>query len=532
MKLVILHYHLLPGGVTGVIVDATRAILQNLPQIDQITIACGRQDNSEAVRGLIVSGQDTANIRARVAIEIVPEFDYTEHGGSSSHDDIFRVISDRYCDAESLLWIHNFQLGKNPAFTRAVVDIALRRKNQRMILQIHDFPECARYENLFRLDNEISGTIYPSTENVRYAVINARDRDLLARSGIPSEQVFLVENPVAFSNPVPTVVSGSPGDKKSSVRNRLFTRFESKFPAIYRDHPILVYPIRTIRRKNVLEAGFLAAGSPILPNLLVTLPGVSLQERGYSDLVAQTFAEGLIPGMWGIGREVDALGLSFRDLVDASDMVVSSSVQEGFGYQFISALTWGKPLLARYLDILDSVLPVFSGFPHELYDSLLVPLRSPSIRSLRAYLSMRYQERLREIADFLPPDAIDSLSDEIGTMLARDLVDFSFLPVQVQYTLLKDLRDPKYRTEIQSLNNSLFGALSRLLQARPEALTGRVEGRFGYAAFARNFNSVIMSFGATRGSSTSATNNDTTVRRNLVRAFAHKEYVRLLYVPV
>ncbi len=536
MQLAILHYHLLPGGVTGVIVEGTRAILRFMQEIERVTIVCGRHENVEAVRGLVLSGMDTPAIRARFSIEVVPEIDYSDHGGSSNAGAIRNLLMDRFCAPDIVLLIHNFQLGKNPAFTRAVADIALENPSQRVIFQIHDFPECARYENLARLNREVAGTVYPSTANVRYALINGRDKALLTSAGISEVSVRLLENPVeVLEMDSESNRSTIPRRSAAEVRERLFGAFGPSFPGALPDAPIMLYPVRTIRRKNVLEAGFLAAAQPAPVNLLVTLPGISVQEHLYSEMVAQTYNEGLVPGLWGFGREMERLGLSFFDVVNVADIVISSSVQEGFGYQFIHAVTWGKPLLARYLDTLESVLPVFSDYPHQFYTDVRVPFSSPSIRSLRPYLALRYSERIDILAENLPETAVNALREEISALLSTETVDFSYLPVQVQYSLLKDLRHPEYLEEIRGHNSQVLTALSGLLATRTEPRAGRVMDRFGPAAYVDALRQIIDSFAETdpRGDRTDRQNHeDTSVRRNLVQAFARAEYSRLLFEPL
>jgi len=285
----------------------------------------------------------------------------------------------------------------------------------------------------------------------------------------------------------------------------------------------------------VLEAEFLtvACASPV--NLFVTLPGISLQEHVYSDMIAETYKEGLVPGLWGFGREMERLGLSFSDVVSVADLIISSSVQEGFGYQFINAIAWGKPLLARYLDTLDSVRPVFADYPHQFYSDVKVPFFSPSIRSLRPYLELRYAERIDLLAEILPKTAVQTLREEISTLLSADTVDFSYLPVQVQYSLLKDLRRPEYLEEIRGLNQMVLTALSGLLASKTTPRIGRVTERFGPVAYVNSLRQILGSFtnDDSSGDQPDRQNHqDTTVRRNLVEVFARAEYARLLFEPL
>ena len=54
VRLVVFHYHLLPGGVTQVIKSSAIAALKHIPGIEGITLVSGREENS---------GKLTAEIR-------------------------------------------------------------------------------------------------------------------------------------------------------------------------------------------------------------------------------------------------------------------------------------------------------------------------------------------------------------------------------------------------------------------------------------------------------------------------------------
>ncbi len=108
--------------------------------------------------------------------------------------------------------------------------------------------------------------------------------------------------------------------RRPGRRRRLACAFRDRSLSFHPESPLLLYPVRTVRRRNVLEAG-----------LLVSLPGLKRTEIVYSRLVEQCFHEGLIPGLWGIGEDLAEAGLSFRDTVQASDLVVSTAVRDGCG---------------------------------------------------------------------------------------------------------------------------------------------------------------------------------------------------------
>lgn len=546
MRLVIFHYHLLPGGVTGVIEESVKAVLPRIDFVDGVTLVCGNPENVDEVRNaLSVLPQIDS-----VGFEIVPEIGYVSEGKNERGDlreRITRVLTTRFSGADTVWWVHNYHLGKNPYFTNALLDIAERDRAQRIVFHIHDFPECARYENLRFIRSVVDRPLYPQHDNVRYAVINARDERLLEQAGIAPGLVFLLQNPVTAGNRAgrpdggPTdVADGKPpraatdssatrsisSQRRHEVRELLYESFRTEFPLYRPSQKMLLYPVRTIRRKNVLEAAFLTRLLSDEASLVVTLPGVSEQERKYSAMVEQAFHEGLVPGLWGIGRRLDELGIGFRELTDSTDVILSSSVQEGFGYQFISAVTWGHPLFARYLDVLGGVLPVFADFPHDFYQRVLVPLVSPSLSSMRAYLKMRYGERLSRIARFLSPEEAAVLESDIDAMLSEEVIDFSYLAPQMQYTLLRDLADSAYATEITSLNTGTIAAMRAVVLSHAQPQPERVDGIFGYDRFAETVRTILGSFDAPPPVRPAPA---TDVQSALVRSFATREYARLLY---
>lgn len=522
MRLVIFHYHLLPGGVTGVIEESVKAIVPRIDFIEAVTLVCGNPENADEIRTALLEVPQIDSI----GVEVVAELGYvsevkTERGDLQER--ITQILTTRFSGTDTVWWVHNYHLGKNPYFTNALLDIAERDRAQRIVFHIHDFPECARYENLRFVRSVVDGEIYPQAENVRYVVINARDERLLEQAGIDPGLVFLLQNPVSVTD---GGTSPTAPIRRHQIREILSDSFSTEFPLFRPSQRILLYPIRTIRRKNVLEAAFLTRLLGEEAALVVTLPGVSKQERKYSAMVEQAFHEGLVPGLWGIGRALGDLEIGFGELTDTADVVLSSSVQEGFGYQFISAVSWGHPLFARYLDVLDGILPVFADYPHDFYRRVLVPLVSPSLSSMRAYLKMRYGERLSRIARFLSPEETAVLESDISAMLSEEVIDFSYLAPQMQYTVLRDLADSAYATEITSLNTETLASMRTVVYASPEPEPERVERIFGYDRFAETVRTILESFESPRPPVRPASED---VQSSLVRSFATREYARLLY---
>ncbi|MEX2444184.1 MAG: hypothetical protein WD492_11285 [Alkalispirochaeta sp.] len=552
MRVIIFHYHLLPGGVTGVIEHMTRALHRHSTTVDEIEIVSGSRENTdrlaldEKVTVLPEIGYMSRQRLAEYAPVPAGGHNEADRGGpvgqigeaevAAGAEVLARRISEELrarWGGDNIWWIHNYHLGKNPAFTRAVLEIASAHPEQRIVLQIHDFPECGRYSNLRYLRQSGISDLYPALPNVTYVTINSRDRDYLRDAG--------VGNVHYLPNPVPTGPASTDERRSRDVRKRLAERFDAEFARFHRDDLFLLYPVRTIRRKNVFEAALLTMGLSQPASLVVTLPGVSQAEKQYSQMVQHAFQDGTIPGLWGIGTRLDEVGLTFEDVQHTADAIVSTSVQEGFGYQFIDPLLQGTPLVARRLPVLRDVEDLYQEWPHAFYQQIRVPNSSPSLSGPQALLRFRYTERIDRLAPHIPAEIVAQLHQDVDSMVDAETIDFSFLLPHMQFTYLKDMRgDTSFRREIRALNEDLFRQIENALHRRPGAAHSGVEQRFGLVTFATQVDTILTALTAPntalhhsedpssvhhpKGSWRPATPSE-----RLVATFATLEYQRLLY---
>lgn len=555
MKLAVFHYHLRPGGVTGVITQGCIALgTSDASPVDEVVLVTGSRENTESVSSRIAASAPELGVSVRVH----PELRYVSDQDGVASEELERriaaLLEEEHLSADVVWWVHNYHLGKNPPFSAALLSLLEKHPEQRAILEIHDFPECARFENLVALRAQITDCVYPLLPNVTYATINYRDHALLVEAGLPAEAVVALPNPVppppgaraerAHQEPSGAeAVAAEP--RASELGARLAEAFGGRFPSFDSGGRVFLYPVRAIRRKNVLEAGFLTKlynGAAAVPaNLIVTLPGVSPLEKPYSELVRAAFEAGTVPGMMGIGAELEEAGLDFEGLIAASDLIISTSVQEGFGFAFFEAPIRGMPLCARYLDVLDGFEGLFEGTGHLFYRELRVPFESPSIDSIRSLLRIRYEEHLERSAAEMPRAARERVEAEIESMLSEHTIDFSFLMPQMQYAYLKDVDDEVFANEVRSINLEVVGTLVRTVEAeersgneggtrdaaRTESAASRITAELGYDRYAERLSRAID--GLPRPTSGGA---GAPIQRHLIEAFAHKDYFRLLYGPV
>jgi hypothetical protein len=506
MKIAIVHHHFRRGGVTKVVTAGAAALLEFCPEVEEILLVSG--EPMEGIRGMRVLHLPEIGYRADMD-------EASEASETGAEAKTIAELLDRHLSGH-LLWIHNYQLGKNGAFTKGVIDYARSHPDRPILLQIHDFPECGRHGNLAELygaGGGNGGEIYPVLPNVRYVTINERDRRMLASCGIPGSRV------VRLDNPVPQAAGPVPEPKRELVRKLLAGLLPGTAGRTDPDRPLFIYPVRTIRRKNVLEAALLSLLHEEGANLLVTLPGTSVQEREYSALVRSLFEEGTVAGSFGAGAALEGTSIDFETLARSCDLVLSSSVQEGFGYFFVDALRWGLPLLARNLDILSGIEPLFAGYPHHLYESLLVPLE----REERDRLALLYQQRLESLARFLPDEEREVLGGKFHAMTREALIDFSFLDPLRQAGLLRRLKDKGLLKDIQEANSGLLSIMKELSSAKPIPPLDEIEAAFGSESFALRAWEVIS------GLISDMNEAGDPVHGCLLKHFATPEYLRLLY---
>lgn len=537
MRAVVFHYHLMPGGVTDVIVSSLAAIAGRVDEITAITLVTGREDGITALR------ERLEGLPLPVSIEVMPEIDYADDQEAlpAIRERIAILIaelSDRFGGDDSVWWVHNYHVGKNPYFTAALLDIASANPNQRMIFHIHDFPECARYENLSFLTRVVDSDIYPMAPNLRYAVINDADCDALIGAGVSANSIFLLRNPLA---PEPARRAANDEMSRHEVHDRLWKFAERAGFTFRRGEPLFVYPVRSIRRKNVFEAALLVRliGQG---NLVVTLPGVSEPEQGYSDLVESAYSAGLIPGVFGCGASAE-VGVSFGALTAAANVILSSSVQEGFGLLFVNALRWEKPLFARRLPVLRGIESVFSGYPHHFYDRVMIPSSSPSEPDLGARLRACYKQRICELDAVLPSNARAAIKEDVDAMTSSAEIDFSYLTPEMQYSVLLDLADDGYRAKLVAANNEVIGVARKVGRARHLTTGGvqSIDAMFGYDTFAGRVSALLDSFDQVSEPGTAGRDayeerdrrgeSGGSVQRRLIAQFAHLENLRLLSAP-
>lgn len=507
------HYHLLPGGVSSVITYSLQAAVTHIEKLEEVVIVSGREENAGNVVNEIRSF--LRDDRCSVSATVIPEIGYLDDNsaGMIDADSLRNLLVKKF--SGYIWWVHNYHIGKNPLFTKILIEIAESIPEQGILFHIHDFPECARYANLRFIRQYYTGSLYPRGGNVWYGVINKRDYRLLRTAGLPKERIILLQNPIQEQSDT----GNTPVSAESGQNTR---RLLSTYPGFNPEAPSILYPVRSIRRKNVLEAGLLTKMSDPEVNLLLTLPGTSEQEKPYSDIVKQCYQQGTIRGAFPTADTVD-----FNDIIAFSSAVISTSVQEGFGYLFINTIQWEKPLIARNLEILGDFTPYFHPDLNIVYDSLVVPAESVNGDLLKG----EYLRFIETFSAYLSPRQYENLREDVTKLCSGPLIDYSYLPPLMQVELLNRCEDNGFLRDLQKLNAPLIEGVNGLLRNSHYAHRADIDGDFGFSRYAETCKHLFNLMEDKNALSTERRAESTETDRYILDYFARLEYFRLLYAP-
>jgi glycosyltransferase involved in cell wall biosynthesis len=313
MRITMLHYHLRPGGVTTVIRNAQKA----LPI--EILADFGYDDNPR-----------TFHRRAREYLRRLPR--------------------------TGLLHTHNIGLGKNPALTYAVRQLA--DTGMRVLNQVHDFPEDNRPAQLraLRQHRDWQAMCYYDLPNVRWATLTTHDAGRLAARGIPREKITVLPNPIdtgfftqslSFRACEKSPLPRRSNDRDSSQARNDILQTIAAYAAEhgYRFDPrkkILLSPMKVMVRKNNAEAVELIRALPGY-QLIISLDASSPRDRQYSEELNRMIRREKLPVIIGCGSAFP----DPRPLFHAAHAILTTSTQEGFGYTFLEGWLAGKLVVGR-----------------------------------------------------------------------------------------------------------------------------------------------------------------------------------------
>lgn len=426
MKLVILHSHFRLGGVRRVIELATPHLVAHWPvRVRTVILATGEAPDPAWLRTF-----RKRLPRTQVKVLVEPAFGYVSELKLDDKTIENRVrlgvmaLVREILPGDSLVWAHNLGLGRNLYLARELTSTC-RCSGIPIIAHHHDWWFENRWHHFaimrhagFRKTSSVADAVLTPSQSIAHAAINNADATVLKKH-FPGLAGWL-PNPVE-KEPLPSA------DRVEATRAWLRHQLGE-------DAPVWLLPSRLLRRKNIAEALLLARWLRPAAWLVTTGIASSAEEQPYADTLAQAARAHQWRLRLSILKGNESEQPSVPELLAASEAVVFTSLQEGFGLPYLETAAARRPLLARRLPNISPDLKQFGFTFPQSYQEVLV---DPALFDWRA-------ERNRQIHLFAEwkqwmPDAVSILAGKPAVLAAgKDPVPvpFSRLTLTAQLEVL------------------------------------------------------------------------------------------------
>ena len=389
--LFILHYHYRPGGVRSV-VERFLFAWARAGRWQRVILAGGEAPDPAWLESL-------RKACGRVEVRVDAALGYHSESPIVNVSEMRKTLNGWISETRpDLLWVHNLSVGRNLRLGEAV-----RQLGVPMLCHHHDWWVQHRWERWqeFSLDSweQAAAAILPDGPEVRHACAHPADAALLGNYF--GERVAWIVPPMP---PAPAEIS----------------------PCHHRE-PYWLAPCRILRRKNLLEALLLTRWHRPHGRLLISGSVSSAAEAANGRAVQQA------ADMLGLSLEIGAAThSSMDDLYRHAEMVLQTSVQEGFGLTSWEAGVHHRPLLLRCLSGLTEAFEhsgaAFPGAYHEVL--LPATFLTPHERQLQAKGWVRQCAYL--------PEPWRSQAALLAEPAREGLIAFSSLTVTGQLEILRD----------------------------------------------------------------------------------------------
>ncbi|MCO5050933.1 MAG: glycosyltransferase [Verrucomicrobiae bacterium] len=426
VTLIIVHYHFRPGGIRRVVELATPHLRRAMPRLDTVLLVSGEAQD-------VVWNRNFAKLiaPARLRFHTAAELGYFSELSASSRvirrrirQQLAQVFAGHTSD-NCVVWAHNLGIGRNAILAEELArDCATRRL--RLISHHHDWwfdnrwlraPELRRsgYPNLAA----IARTIFPSGAKIRHAAINQEDAKILSTS-LKTSSAWLPN----LAEPLPP----PPAARVTEARRWLHRRLD------HDGAPVWLLPCRLLRRKNVAEALLLTRWLRPEAWLVTTGDVSSADELPYFRKLSDAARRHHWRLRLGVLQGSEARKPTVPELLAASEAVLLTSIQEGFGLPYLEAAAAGRPLIARELPNIAPDLARFGFHFPQAYPEIQIPLELFDYRAERARQKKLFARWCRAL-----PTAFRALAGTpalLQTTRADQTVPFSRLTLTAQLEVL------------------------------------------------------------------------------------------------
>lgn len=507
MNLVIVHYHLNRGGVTSVIRNQIEALAGNSTVSDVLilhgkgTTGWSSCENEPELEGRL----------HRIEFQEIAQLGYqsgVEQDGEIADRVSSEILNRGFDPAETLIQIHNHNLGKNNSLMAAIPNL-VSQWGYKVLLQIHDFPEDMRPDNFVAIrefcnHNRLVPTeiLFPDDPYVHFAFLNQRDMNLVREQFVPVSRCHLLPNPIS-EEPLKH-------ERKSDAGTQLSTVVRQSLECEDGDR-LAVYPVRAIRRKNIGEALLFAAANRNL-KVAITLPAVSKDEVTHYKNFKEAASRLNLPVVFDAGQK----GLEFSAVISAADSILTTSVAEGFGMVFLESWSWGKQLIGRDLPAITHDF-VEAGLNLDgLYDELKIPIDWIHVDTE----CNRQQELFRKV---LNQFGIESKQEiQLAKEREQGWIDFAKLCHQTQLGIIEKVwLDDECKSMLLDWNPRFSPSEFDTELVSKNAHT--VKEHFTQKAFCRRFQAVLDQMFSSTCDKPSSVSADRPTQEFLVQAFLDPE---------
>jgi glycosyltransferase involved in cell wall biosynthesis len=485
-KPVLMHYHMYPGGVSTLILNTIILLIERGYIKDNITFVLGTEEKSE---WFFKKLKESIKQKVNIDLKIIPEINYWDDsfGEVEQVADKVKELFKQIGSNGRVLWAQNPTLGKNPAYTLALKKLAQEKPDQKIWMHVHDSAEQGRWPNLDLMYSRLSEPYYFDAPGTRWMVINRIDYRAYLEAGMPEEHLFYVPDPLLL--PVHQRKKG-----KAEI-GEVLSGYAAKNGFTFNgDLPWLLFAGRTIRRKNLLETLLIALCAPKKLTFLVTLPADSPDDKPYEEMLFNAIRKYRL-GAAGFGIHHVGTDFALNDLALAADLVISSSVMEGFGLPYLEFPMLGRPVMAKEIYIMEDFTDIRKGLPHHYYQELLVPVP----KNIREIQLARYKKKVETLGSHfnILESKREKVSEFFSSHFAKESVSFSFLSASQQIDFIENIDNGKIG-QIQQLNKDIFECLDTGFKDQDQdaaKVANTIDSAFGAEVYAKNVEKMLSSYG-------------------------------------
>ena len=421
-----MHYHLRPGGIRRIIELATPHLVREAPRpITHVVLATGQCADRTWQEHF---ARQLPGVPVEVLVE--PSFNYLSEQHSSSKRITARMqgalekLLKKADAANCLVWAHNLGVGRNLLLSRELA-AACAERNIPLVAHHHDWwfdnrwarwPEMRRIG--FRTLTASAKAVFPGHTDSLHAAINRADASILSRH-FGKRSLWLPN----LTEPAPPPPATRVRSARRWLRNKL----------AHDGAPVWLLPCRSLRRKNIAEALLLTRWLRPEAWLVVTGAASSGDETPYFHVLERAAHQHHWRLRLGVLAGDESRKPSVPELLAASEAVLLTSIQEGFGLPYLEAAATQRPLIARRLPNIAPDLDRFGFRFPQAYDEILIASDLFDWQAEQA----RQQKRFKTWRASMPASVRKQVSEPVLLATKRpQAVPFSRLTLAAQLEIL------------------------------------------------------------------------------------------------